>query len=112
MKPFMKIVPLLITLIFISLTMSGQDRISNEVIMERVSKGKPFTLVFLRTGPKPPKDEQELGGLQMDHLAHLFGLEKAGKISIFGPISNDKEYHGIIVFNTSDFWQEAFSSIY
>jgi len=81
---------------------NAQDKMTNEEIMAKVSKGKPFCLVILRPGRERTKAEQENQQLQMDHLGNLFRMEKEGKISIFGPIQNEKTMEGIIIFNSTD----------
>ena len=71
-------------------------------IMQKVSTGKPFTLLLLLAGKEAPADKEQSTALQMGHLAHLFTLEQEGHISIFGPVNNDARLKGIIVFNTTD----------
>ncbi|MDB5196268.1 MAG: hypothetical protein JWP88_639 [Flaviaesturariibacter sp.] len=79
-----------------------QPQITPEWIMQTVATGKPFTLLLLVNGKALPKDQMEAGQLQMGHLTHLFTLEREGKASIFGPISNNEKYGGLIIFNTVD----------
>ena len=76
--------------------------LSPQEIMDKVSKGKPYTLLLLKTGEALPEDETLQKELQMGHLAHLFNLEEEGHISVFGPINEGGELEGIIVFNTTD----------
>ena len=81
----------------------GQNNLSQEEIMQIVAKGRAYTLLLLKTGPTPPpSDEMEANRLQMEHLAHLFQMEKEGKSSVFGPVVGDETLRGIIVFNTAD----------
>ena len=71
--------------------------------MEIVGRGKAYILLFLKTGPTPPpSDEMEVNRLQMEHLAYLFQLQKEGKSSVFGPVTNDQTLRGIIIFNTAN----------
>lgn len=77
--------------------------LSQEEIKQIVSKGKPYTVLLLLTGDQePPKDEQLAGSLQMQHLAHLFQMQREGKSSVFGPMTNDNRMRGLIIFNTTD----------
>lgn len=69
-----------------------------ERIMQKVSTGKPFTLLLLLEGKPMPADENEINKLQMGHLAHLFQMEEDGKASVFEPVLNDCNLHGMIVF--------------
>lgn len=75
---------------------------SPEEIMEKVSVGKPFTLLILFAGDPVPDDDALVSQMQLEHLAHLFRLEEEGKSCVFGPISNHEELHGIIIFNTTN----------
>ena len=80
----------------------ANHNISPQEIMQKVSKGKPYTLLLLKTGEALPEDETLKKELQMGHLALLFNMEKEGLISVFGPINEGGELEGIIVFNTTD----------
>ncbi|MFL5739184.1 MAG: YciI family protein [Flavisolibacter sp.] len=71
-------------------------------ILEKVSVGKPFTLLLLLAGNPVPDDTNLVNRMQLEHLAHLFTMEHDGKACIFGPISNDEQLHGIIIFNTTN----------
>lgn len=79
--------------------MSAKNYTSQE-IMQKVAKGKPFTLLILFAGDPVPDDDNLVNQMQLEHLAHLFTMEEEGKCSVFGPISNHEELHGIIIFNT------------
>jgi uncharacterized protein YciI len=85
-----------------SFTLSAQS-ITFDSVMQKVSKGKPFVLTLLMTGKALPRDQALVSKLQADHLVHLFQLEKDGKISIFGPVTDqDTNLRGIIIFNFTD----------
>ena len=92
---------LLMAVIMLFVSYNASAQLSQQDIMAKVSKGKPFTLVMLKAGTVQA-DTMLLARLQLDHLSHLFNLEKSGQISVFGPINNDKVFQGIIVFNTTD----------
>lgn len=98
----MKRLLLICILSILSSVTFAQNKMTNEAIMEKVSKGKPFTLVFLKAGDAKPAEGVDVRQMQMDHLAGLFQMEKDGKISIFGPVNNDPVLRGIIIFNTTD----------
>ena len=80
----------------------AQNPLTPDSVMARVAKGKPYTLVFLKSGKRIPTKTQEAQQMQIAHLTNLFSLEQQGKISIFGPIVNDIKLRGIIVFNSTD----------
>ena len=91
----------LLFIIFSAYTVFAQS-ITADSVMAKVAKGKPYTLVLLKAGAEKPKDEQLMNKMQMDHLIHLFQLEKDDRISIFGPVTDDNNLRGIIIFNTTD----------
>ncbi|MDQ3846036.1 MAG: hypothetical protein M3342_18820, partial [Bacteroidota bacterium] len=68
--------------------------------MQKVAKGKLFTLLLLRPGAPLPNGPEKINQLQMGHLAHLFRMEEEGKLSVYGPVMNNQMLNGIIVFNT------------
>jgi uncharacterized protein YciI len=71
-------------------------------IMQKVEKGKAFTLLIFFAGDPVPDDDNLVNQMQLAHLAHLFTMQDEGKCCVFGPISNHEELHGIIIFNTTD----------
>jgi len=97
-----KVFLLAITLVCSVITLRAQDKLTPEVVMQKVAKGKKFTLVVLKAGQPLKKDAKTAQQMQMDHLVRLFQMEKDGKISVFGPVMNDSTIHGIIVFNSTD----------
>ena len=84
------------------LTGWSQDKLSVDSVMAKVAKGKPYTLVFLKAGKNIPTKSQSAQQMQVNHLVNLFQMEQEGKISIFGPVTNDPKLRGIIVFNSTD----------
>ena len=95
-------------LFIISLLFSGllpvnaQNRLTPDSVMAKVAKGRPYTLVFLKSGKRIPTKTEAAQQMQIVHLTHLFTMEQEGKISIFGPVVNDMKLRGIIVFNSTD----------
>jgi uncharacterized protein YciI len=78
------------------------QELTPEIIMQKVSSGKQFTLLHLITAKPLPDDLILVNQLQMQHLTHLFQLEQAGHTSVFGPVLADARLRGIIIFNTTD----------
>lgn len=76
-------------------------KFTSEQIMEKVAKGRAFTLLILFAGNPVPDDDGVVNQMQLQHLAHLFTMEAEGKCCVFGPVSNHEELHGIIIFNTT-----------
>lgn len=59
-----------------------------------------YFLVLLKTGPNRSQDSVEAAELQEKHLAHLSKLAKEGHISLAGPLGDDGEIRGIVIYNT------------
>ncbi len=59
-----------------------------------------YYLVLLKSGPQRSQDSTEAAELQKKHLQHLGRLYKEGYTSLTGPMGDDGEIRGIIVFNT------------
>jgi uncharacterized protein YciI len=76
--------------------------ITTEEVMQKVQSGRPYTLLFLLAGKEPAHDEATMQQMQMEHLAHLFTMERDNKISVFGPVNGEGALRGIIIFNTTD----------
>lgn len=83
-------------------SVNAQNQLSVDSVMAKVAKGKIYTLVLLKAGKKIPTKNEAAKQMQVNHLVHLFNMEKDGKISIFGPVMNDPKLIGIIVFNSTD----------
>lgn len=89
-------------LLFFGIIAAYSQKLTPDSVMAKVAKGKPYTLVFLKSGKAIPKKSQAAQQMQIDHLTNLFTMEQEGKISIFGPVINDPKLRGIIVFNSTD----------
>ena len=89
-------------LLFFGILSGYSQKLTADSVMARVAKGKPYTLVFLKSGKAIPKKSPSAQQMQIDHLTNLFTLEQEGKISIFGPVINDPKLRGIIVFNSTN----------
>jgi hypothetical protein len=93
---------IVIILLFGILLVNAQTKLTVDSVMAKVAKGKNYTLVFLKSGKKIPTKSQAAQQMQVNHLVNLFNMEAEGKISIFGPVTNDPKLRGIIVFNSTD----------
>jgi uncharacterized protein YciI len=68
---------------------------------EKKFEFEQFTLVLLKRPPNPPKlEENELGELQKQHLAHLTKMGDSGKMVIAGPFGDqrDQTYRGACIY--------------
>ena len=62
---------------------------------------KKYFLCILKKGPRQEMDSMQIALIQEQHMAHLTMLDKAGKISMAGPIEDDLEIRGIVVYNVA-----------
>ncbi|MBS1545115.1 MAG: hypothetical protein JST14_15880 [Bacteroidetes bacterium] len=77
--------------------------ITQEEIMQMVSKGKGYTLVFLKKGPnRETVDKATLEKNQMDHLRHMMNLKRQGVLPLFGPFTDEGDIRGICIYNSTD----------
>ncbi|SDS33199.1 YciI family protein [Gramella sp. MAR_2010_147] len=60
-----------------------------------------YYMVFLKSGPERSQDSTEAAELQKQHLAHLTRLYEEGYTSLTGPMGDDGDLRGIVVFNTA-----------
>lgn len=60
-----------------------------------------YYMVFLKSGPIRSQDSTEAAELQKEHLAHLTKLYEEGYTSLTGPMGDDGDIRGIVVFNTA-----------
>lgn len=59
-----------------------------------------YYMVFLKRGATRNQDSTEATRLQQEHLAHLSRMAREGYASLIGPMGDDGEVRGIVVFNT------------
>lgn len=60
-----------------------------------------YFMVFLKSGPERSQTEQEAMEIQEKHLAYLQKMAEEGKTSLTGPMGDDGEVRGIVVYNTA-----------
>ena len=59
-----------------------------------------YYMVFLKRGATRNQDSTEAERLQREHLEHLSRMAREGYASLIGPMADDGELRGIVVFNT------------
>jgi uncharacterized protein YciI len=64
-------------------------------IEARVAENRWFWLLLLRTGPHRDQDDATAERIQREHLAHLFELERTGRLTLFGPVEDAGDLRGI-----------------
>jgi uncharacterized protein YciI len=60
-----------------------------------------YYLVFLKKGKNRNQDSLESASLQEQHLAHLNRMYQEGFSSLAGPLGDDGDIRGIVVYNTA-----------
>jgi uncharacterized protein len=81
--------------------MEVESNITAEFIHAHLAKARSYTLVFLTRGRNPePADEADGQNQQMSHLQYLFALKEKKYVSIFGPLTDDGNVRGILIFNS------------
>lgn len=60
-----------------------------------------YYMVFLKSGATRSQDSTEAAELQKKHMEHLTWLYEEGYTSLTGPMGDDGDLRGIVVFNTA-----------
>ena len=60
-----------------------------------------YYMVFLKEGPNRNQDSLQAASIQRKHMAHLKKLSEEGFTSLTGPMGDEGELKGIVVFNTA-----------
>jgi uncharacterized protein YciI len=59
-----------------------------------------FQMALLQRGPKPVPAGWESSPLRKEHIAYVQSLLASGKVIIAGPIKDDPQLAGVLIFNT------------
>lgn len=62
-----------------------------------------YFVVFLKKGSNRSQDSLQAAKLQEQHMAHLNRMYQQGYTSLTGPIGDDGELRGIVIYNTATF---------
>ena len=60
-----------------------------------------YFMVFLKSGPKRSQTKEEAMEIQEKHLAYLQKMAEEEKTSITGPMGDDGDIRGVVVYNTA-----------
>lgn len=60
-----------------------------------------YFVVFLKAGPERSQSKEEAAEIQEQHLNHLSKMAEMGKTSITGPMGDDGDIRGIVIYNTA-----------
>lgn len=61
-----------------------------------------YYMVFLKRGPNRSQDSTEAAELQRQHMAHLSRMGEEGYASLAGPLGDDGEIRGVVIYNTAN----------
>lgn len=93
-----------------AVTGMAQDQDSTEIVKPEtftMEQGdttyvmQKYFMVFLKSGPKRSQTKEEAMEIQEKHLAYLQKMAEQGKTSITGPMGDDGEIRGIVIYNTA-----------
>ncbi|MFO7718855.1 MAG: YciI family protein [Gillisia sp.] len=59
-----------------------------------------YYIVFLKSGTNRSQDSISLAKLQEQHMAHLSRMHTEGYTSLTGPMGDDGDLRGIVIYNT------------
>src|ERR1043165_177802 len=76
--------------------------ITTEYINEQLAKGKQYTLVIKKPGPKRHQTEHEVEEIQLAHQKRLFTLREDGMLLLNGPLLDHPEIKSIGIYNSTD----------
>jgi len=77
-------------------------KITDEFMRQTLAKGKQYFLVIYKKGGGVDFTKEEADKIQWDHLRYLFGLRAQGNLLLNGLVSDNQEFTGIGIFNSSD----------
>ena len=85
-----------------SIAVNGQQMASAESVQAELTKAKAYTLAFFIKSNASTEDEAAAQKNQMLHLQYLFGMKEAGKLLLFGPLTDESSIRGILIFSETD----------
>jgi catechol 2,3-dioxygenase-like lactoylglutathione lyase family enzyme/uncharacterized protein YciI len=66
-----------------------------DALEARVAENRWHWLMLMKVGPSRDQDDATAERIQRDHLRHLFELEAAGMLTLFGPVDEAGDLRGI-----------------
>lgn len=60
-----------------------------------------YFIVFLKSGPERSQSKEEAEEIQQQHLDYLSKVYREGHTSITGPLGDDGDIRGIVIYNTA-----------
>ena len=82
--------------------MEDKIEITDEFMRRTLAKGKQYFFVIYIKGGGVDFSREEADKIQWDHLRYLFGLRAEGKLLLNGPVSDNPQFTGIGIFNSTD----------
>ncbi len=78
-------------------TRMSDSPLTPEEIQAFVESCRPYWLLLYTRGPDRTQDDATVERLQAGHLAHLIVNHRAGRLPVFGPLTDDSAIRGIAV---------------
>jgi len=99
---------ILLFCLLLSINLSGQnDSISVDTFQtfsyqegDTTYVMKQYFMCMLKTGPNRDQDKTLADEIQAGHMAHLNAMAEANKVCMVGPMGDEGEIRGIVIFNT------------
>lgn len=78
-----------------------EPEVSDAEVLERIARQRWFWLLLLKRGPIRSQARDEIEQIQAAHLRHLYTLQRAGKLTLFGPVDGAGPLRGIGVLTVA-----------
>ena len=82
--------------------MAEKIEITDEFMRQTLAKGNQYLLVIYKRGGGSEFSKEEADKIQWEHLRYLFGLREERKLLLNGPVSDNSEFTGIGIFDSTD----------
>ena len=99
----MKKLPILMTLLCAVVPLLAQDHKQQSQAPKPEAQAKliQFQMALLKRGPKVMPRNWVASPLRQQHLSYIKGLLESGKAVIAGPIQDDPDLRGVLIFRTT-----------
>ncbi|HMV98382.1 MAG TPA: YciI family protein [Anaerolineales bacterium] len=82
--------------------MTERAEITDEFIQKRIMTGRQYCVRLYKVGPNRSQPQDEVEGIQKEHLRYLWQLRAEGKLLISGPVMDDSDLQGVGIFQSTD----------
>lgn len=78
--------------------MDNNAAVTREETLAFIGECRPHWFLVLRRGPNHGKDPAADRETTLDHVAHMIDLRARGKMTLFGPLTDEPDIIGVGVF--------------